>query len=187
MRLVGIIGVLGENSQSQTAIPRAVRQYRIADTHYDQLRHGLLEAHLPGSFHDGPKLSVRVHRVENRVPYVRLGVISWKPTPKTKNPRHARSHGEGRIADEGGDFIGAEARARAEGHGKMARLYRSGPSGWQWKAHQISPAAASDAPATRPRRTSSYWLRRCPFGLPRAASSHILPPPSQRQRSETRE
>ena len=29
-------------------------------------------------------------------------------------------------ADEGGDFIGAEARAWAEGHGKMAGLYRSG-------------------------------------------------------------
>ncbi len=40
------------------------------------------------------------------------------------------------LADQGGDFVGAEAGARAEGHGKMARVYRSGPSGWQWKAHR---------------------------------------------------
>ena len=32
-----------------------------------------------------------------------------------------------------------------EGHGKMAGLYGSGPSGWQWKARPISPAAASDS------------------------------------------
>ena len=38
-------------------------------------------------------------------------------------------------ADGGGDFIGAQARAWAEGHGKMARVYRSGPSDWLSKAH----------------------------------------------------
>ncbi len=35
----------------------------------------------------------------------------------------------------GGDFILSEASAWAEGHGKMARLYRSGPSDWLSKAH----------------------------------------------------
>ncbi len=39
------------------------------------------------------------------------------------------------LADEGGDFVGAEERAWAEGHGKMARVYRSGPSDWLSKAH----------------------------------------------------
>ena len=37
--------------------------------------------------------------------------------------------------DQGSDFVRAEARAWAEGHGKMARVYRSGPSDWLSKAH----------------------------------------------------
>ena len=39
------------------------------------------------------------------------------------------------LADLGGNLVDAEAEAWAEGHGKMARVYRSGPSGWLSKAH----------------------------------------------------
>ena len=39
----------------------------------------------------------------------------------------------------------------------MARLYPSGSSGWQWQAHPISLAAASDALAT-PRLGHDLWI-----------------------------